>query len=233
MEHDTNETPGATRLQRRLPGRDRAEHILAEATRFFAELGLEGRTRDLAQRLGVTQALLYRYFPTKAALIDKVYEREFGGRWEPTWDTLLDDRSKPTAERLTGFYRAYLEGMSGTRIRLFVHAGLQGGELARHYAPILTDRIVRPVISALRADAGLPDLDTRPMTQGERDLALGLHGSILFLMIRKHVFGRPMPDDLRELVAMQIRVFVAGAPAELERQLHETPGEPVPLREAC
>ena len=52
-----------------------------------------GQTRELAQRLGVTQPLIYRYFPTKQDLIDRVYEEVFVGRWRPEWTDLI--RTKP------------------------------------------------------------------------------------------------------------------------------------------
>ena len=51
-----------------MPPGEREAQIVAEAVRFFAETGFEGQTRELAARLGITQPLLYRYFPTKEAL---------------------------------------------------------------------------------------------------------------------------------------------------------------------
>jgi AcrR family transcriptional regulator len=48
----------------RLPRDTREQLIVKEAVRFFAEFGFGGRTRELARRLGVTQPLLYRYFPS-------------------------------------------------------------------------------------------------------------------------------------------------------------------------
>ncbi len=59
--------------QRLSPG-EREQQILDEAISFFAEVGLSGQTRELAQRLGVTQPLIYRYFPTKQDLIERVFE---------------------------------------------------------------------------------------------------------------------------------------------------------------
>ena len=49
----------------RLSGAEREKHIAQEAVRFFAEVGFGGDTRELAKRLGVTQSLLYKYFPSK------------------------------------------------------------------------------------------------------------------------------------------------------------------------
>src|SRR6185437_10919962 len=59
--------------QRRLSPDDRRKEFVAKAAEFFSEEGFAGGTRDLARRLGVTQPLLYRYFPSKDDLIKEVY----------------------------------------------------------------------------------------------------------------------------------------------------------------
>ena len=67
----------------RLPRAERERHILDEAVRFFAEVGFGGDTRELAKRAQVTHALLFRYFPSKDALIERVYREVYLGRWNP------------------------------------------------------------------------------------------------------------------------------------------------------
>lgn len=80
----TKKTPApAPVAARRLSGVEREKHIAQEAVRYFAEVGFVGDTRELAQRLGVTQSLLYKYFPSKEALINRVYEEVYLGRWNP------------------------------------------------------------------------------------------------------------------------------------------------------
>jgi AcrR family transcriptional regulator len=59
--------------QKRLAPDDRRREFVAKATEFFSEEGFGGGTRALAHRLGVTQPLLYRYFPSKDDLIKEVY----------------------------------------------------------------------------------------------------------------------------------------------------------------
>ena len=92
---------------KRLSGAEREKHIVSEAVRFFAEVGFGGDTRELAQRLGVTQSLLYKYFPNKEALINRVYEEVYLGRWNPFWESMIRDRSIPLQERLTRLYIEY------------------------------------------------------------------------------------------------------------------------------
>ena len=96
----------AAKRQRLAPDA-RQQLILEGAIEYFAEFGFEGGTRELAKHLQISQALLFRYFPTKASLIDRVYEVVFLNRWNPSWEHLLIDRTRPLAERLTQFYKDY------------------------------------------------------------------------------------------------------------------------------
>ena len=47
----------------------RRQQILEAAISYFAEAGFAGQTRELSKRIGVTQSLLYRYYPSKQDLI--------------------------------------------------------------------------------------------------------------------------------------------------------------------
>lgn len=53
----------------RLPAKDRKALILTNARAIFAQNGYEAaRTQDIAKRSGVSEALMYRHFPSKVAL---------------------------------------------------------------------------------------------------------------------------------------------------------------------
>ena len=69
--------------QKRLSPDHRRREFVAKATEFFSEQGFGGGTRDLARRLGVTQPLLYRYFPSKDDLIREVIARSIWSRSTP------------------------------------------------------------------------------------------------------------------------------------------------------
>src|SRR5437016_3491322 len=73
----------------RLNPHERERQIVQGAVNFFAEVGFSGQTRELAKRLGITQGLLYRYFPSKEALLDRVYQEVFEAKWNPEWDEWL------------------------------------------------------------------------------------------------------------------------------------------------
>src|SRR5450830_1619911 len=68
-------------VARRLAPEEREQQILSKAIRYFAAHGFSASTRDLAREIGVTQPLLYRYFPNKQALVDRVFEEVYLARW--------------------------------------------------------------------------------------------------------------------------------------------------------
>src|ERR687891_1948274 len=87
-------SPEAAPGRRRLPRGEREERIIEAAAALFADVGFEAPTRALAGRLGVTQALLYRYFPSKQHLIERVLKHTFGRLQARTADPGLRDRRR-------------------------------------------------------------------------------------------------------------------------------------------
>ena len=88
---------------------DREKLIVSEAARFFAECGFEGKTRELAKRMGVSHAVIYKHFESKDALIERVYDHVYVKRWNPEWELLILDRSLSLQDRMTQFYIAYAD----------------------------------------------------------------------------------------------------------------------------
>src|ERR1700740_2355502 len=110
--------------QRRVFPAKRRPELRAKATEFFSEEGFGGGTRDLARRLGVTQPLLYRYFPSKDDLIREVYRTVYLEPLDASWESLLTDRARPLRDRLQEFYRSYT-GVIFTRkwLRIYLYSG--------------------------------------------------------------------------------------------------------------
>jgi AcrR family transcriptional regulator len=71
------ERPSPPAQRRRPTGKARREQILREATKCFAENGFRGTTtRSLAERVGISEAALYRYFPSKESLYRSIVDRK-------------------------------------------------------------------------------------------------------------------------------------------------------------
>src|SRR5688572_26597414 len=118
-------TGTASKRSRLLPD-EREKQIVLEAIRFFAEVGFDGQTRELARRLGITQPLLYRYFPTKQDLVDRVYKEIYLNRWNPEWQDWIEDRRQPVAARLKRFYAEYYPAIvNHDWMRIFFQAGMR------------------------------------------------------------------------------------------------------------
>src|ERR1700716_2597053 len=92
--------------QKRLSPDNRRREFVAKATEFFSEQGFGGGTRDLARRLGVTQPLLYRYFPSKDDLIREVYRTVYLEPLDSGWEKLLTDPPRPIRDRPPEFQNA-------------------------------------------------------------------------------------------------------------------------------
>ena len=205
-------TAETDKIRRRLPRNERERLIVDEAIRFFAEVGFEGQTRALAQRLGVTQPLLYRYFPDKESLIERVYQEVFEGGWDPQWEVALADRSRPLAERLAQLYRSYtLENFTYERVRLFMFAGLKDRAIASRYLAFLREHLFVPLAREVRAAAGL-DAAVQP-SEMEIEAAAGLHGAIGYVGLRRWVYQTSVEIDVNGAVTALIEAFIAGAPA--------------------
>lgn len=215
----------------RLPRGERERRIVEAAAALFAEEGFGATTRRLAERLGVTQALLYRYFRSKERLIERVFEATFEGLADRARPETLEADGRPLEARLADFYGAYLAGSTPASTRLFMRASMDGLELARRYAGPLTACVLAPVTAALRREAGLPDFEDRPMMHGERELAMVVHGGVAFLQIRRHVYGMPIQEDLRRLIALQMRVTLPGALQEILRLHDSSSGDPARVRQ--
>lgn len=196
------------RKRTRLDPGERSGQILRGAIAFFAERGFGGQTRELAQQLGISQGLLYRYFPTKESLIERIYEELFVKRFKPEWDALLTDRSVPLLTRLTDFYRDYSEMLHDDEWgRIYLYSGLGGSTIARRFATHVTQSIFARVIDELRHDCGGPGVAVKPMSEPEAELMWGLHGSIFYIGIRKSVYRVEPPRDIAGTVRRMVENF--------------------------
>lgn len=188
--------------------------IVDRAILFFADHGLHGNTRDLARSIGVSQPLLYHYFPSKDALIARVVERLYDDRWKPEWRDGLRSGDVPLQDRLETFYLDY----SGTILtrewtRILFFASLAGMDIYKRHQTIVRDRALRPIARELRREAGL----ARPDAPAAADLELAarLHGAIFQHAVRRWVFDMPAPRNPTAALREEIAFFLQAARALL------------------
>jgi AcrR family transcriptional regulator len=197
--------------RRRLPPAERERQILDGAIRYFAEVGFEGQTRELARRLGITQPLLFRYFPTKDDLIDRVYEEVYLSRWKDDWPEGLKDRSIPLEERLVRYYEDYAATIFNYEwVRIFMFSGLKGEPINRRYLEIVREKILCTICSELRHDLDLPNTSDVPVGKDEIDLFWSLQGSIFYVGVREWAYQEPAPGELSDYICRTVRTFLGG-----------------------
>jgi AcrR family transcriptional regulator len=214
-------------LRRRLPRAERERHIVEEAVRFFAEVGFGGDTRELAKRAHVTHALLFRYFPSKEALIERVYREVYLGRWNPAWEQVILDRSQPLRERLVRFYLLYARTiLSYEFVRLLMFSGLRGSSMTRRWFARVAQRIVKPICREIRLAHGLPGFDRVPPTTTEIELVWGVNSRIFYFGVRKYIYGMPVPRDLEQLIKAEVHTFFDGVGRTLENLVMPRPPAP-------
>jgi AcrR family transcriptional regulator len=175
--------------RKRLSSIERERQILDGAIRFFSERGLDGQLRDLAKRLGITHTLLYHYFPTKQALIDRVYREMFEGLWKPEWEQLLDDPTLDAPTKFTRFYVAYAQVvLERDFVRILVFSGLSDRSIPDRFFGILRERLFPRLIRETRRHCGVTSR-ARPKVR-ELEQLMGLHGGVFYIGVRRWIYGQ-------------------------------------------
>lgn len=190
----------------------RKKLIVEEAIKYFAEVGFDAGTRPLAVRLGITQPLIFRYFPNKDDLVQAVYNEVFLSRWRIEWERLLEDRSRPLRARLIEFYTAYTEIIFNSKwMRIFLFAGLRGLDLNRWYINFAEERIHRRVCREIRAEKGLKQ--SGPITAEELEVYWTFHGGIFYYGVRRYAYGVPVHLDLPSYIEANVDALLNTVPA--------------------
>ena len=198
--------------RKRMSVLDRERHIVDGAIQFFARHGFDAQMRDLAKSIGVTHALLYHYFPTKQALVDRVYLEVFEGRWKPEWEQWLDDDHLSTEDKFTLFYIDYAETvLTHDFVRILIFSGLTDQTITNRFFDLLRERLFPRLIRETRR---YRDFKSRAQASVmERELLMGWHGSIFYSGLRRWVYsqavheGNPPAYD-RVVIRNQVRSYL-------------------------
>ena len=191
----------------RLPHAERKAQILQTASRFFAEYGLTAQTRRLAEECGVSQRLLYRFFPTKEDLLAEVYRAEILGQFKAVWFVELQDRTKPIDQRLRVFYKDYLETvLTRNWLRLFMYASLADASMAPDYIAGIITQLLEVIVreTAVETGVALDDADDVEL----HEIGWALHGSLSHFAIRRHLYHASTDMPVDRVVAMHVCMFV-------------------------
>jgi AcrR family transcriptional regulator len=180
--------------RRRMGVVERERQILDGAIQFFAEHGFGGQLRDLGKSIGVTHALLYHYFPTKQALVDRVYLEVFEGRWRAEWDALLDDPDMLVEDKLTAFYWEYVTiTLSREFVRILVFSGLTDHTITDRFFALLRTRLFPRLIRETRRFRGV--VSRAKPSEREMELLMGLHGGFFYITMRRWIYAQDVYSE--------------------------------------
>ena len=120
-------------MKRRLSANGRREEILHGAMGLFAEKGFRGtKTREIARSLGISEALMFKYFPTKEALYRAIIQKRTDGSEEMIFPKeairAKDDRQ---VFRSIASYLISKNTEDPTFMRLIQYSALEGHDLSR------------------------------------------------------------------------------------------------------
>lgn len=118
----------------RLPASDRRRQLLDTALDLFSRKGFEGATtKEIAASAGVTEAIIFRHFPTKQALytavLDDYHARGGFAECMAEWQAFMDRNDdeglvRSMVERMIESYRK-----DERKHRILMFAALEGHEL--------------------------------------------------------------------------------------------------------
>ncbi len=204
----------------RLPHAERKAQILEIASDFFADYGLTAQTRRLAEECGISQRLLYRFFPTKEDLVAEVYRKEIVGAFKAVWFVELQDRSRSMEDRLSHFYEDYTEQtLTRKWLRLFMYASLSESSMAPDYISSIITQLLEVIMSETAAECGVELPDDRDVI---REMGWTLHGAISHYAIRRHLYHASQAVPLKRVVKIQVRLFLNGFADMVQSAAEET-----------
>jgi AcrR family transcriptional regulator len=207
---------------KRMPADARKAVILREAGGFFARNGFAASTRDLADQIGVRQALLYKYYPSKEALIEAVFDRILNERTTGGGGRLNADQSTSLTDRILRFYETMAALADGSGTRLASRAALEDLPVTARLAAFLARNLFMPVLDELRTVEGLPSLANRTLMRGEFEI-MAFHAGAMFANLRRGLDNLPAPEDTEAFMRLYVSTFIAGARHAM-RELHSGAG---------
>ena len=149
----------------RLDSDERRKAIVAAAVPLFARKGFAGTTtKELAEAAGISEALLFRHFPSKKQLYSEILR--LGCEGDPALECLAAlQPSTATLVRMTHFMVRYFLLGGGvdreeldTRLRLVLHSFLEDGEYARELFDTIFERVYPLFAASIEAAAAAGDL---------------------------------------------------------------------------
>lgn len=204
-------------ITKRLTGQRRRRQILREAMECFAECGFSGTTtRALAERVGISEAALYRYFPSKESLYTAIIDEKMAAA-----DVI--EILRPAAARRDD--RAFFGELAReifarveadpAFLRILLFTALEGHALAEPFFITRVQRLREFVTEYVRGrihDGAFREID--PVIAGRAFLGMIFdHLNVRLVFRQTNVYAQP----LEEVAETFVSIFLGGVLADTER----------------
>ena len=197
-----------------MPASDRRTQLLQSALNAFSAKGFNGATtKEIAAAAGVTEAVIFRHFPTKQALYQAVLESEIGCPKFQQWLAVAQDCMERDDDE--GLFRAiasaiiesYSDDARLERVLLF--AALEGNEqgLAHYRSTSIPIYELLRVYIVKRQRAGAL-ADVHPAT-----ILSAIAGMAQRYAVFTHLFGFTSEVSKEEAVSTYTRILMNGIQA--------------------
>ncbi|MEO5955863.1 MAG: TetR/AcrR family transcriptional regulator [Nitrospiraceae bacterium] len=187
--------------------RERQAGLIAAAASLFAAKGFNGTTtKEIAKAAGVSEALVFKYFPTKQALYAAILAEKI------TVNELLEAVEEAANKRddhrvftMIASFRIR-PGVDSTLLRLLLFSALEGHELSdmffgKHHK-VFYDHLAAYIRTRIDDGAFRP-LD--PLLTARAFIGMVVHHRLLH-----EIFGVPMHQSHEDTVATYVDLFLTG-----------------------
>ncbi|MCO5316764.1 MAG: TetR/AcrR family transcriptional regulator [Solirubrobacterales bacterium] len=177
-------------------GRETRTKILGAAREVFAEDGyVDARMVDIAERAGVSNGGLYRYFTSKEAVFSELIADLHENLYEASGRTRHSFADDPLAA-LTDANRGYIEAYFESRdvMRAFIEAAGVDPELRRIWWD-MRDRHVDRFVKALESGHGITEVDGVPAATVAESMACMVEQCCYVWFAHEEMGGRKISID--------------------------------------
>lgn len=191
----------------RTSSQERQASLIAAAASLFAAKGFKGTTtKEIAKATGVSEALLFKYFPTKRALYAAILAEKV--QYSGLREAVEEAAKKQDDERLFTLLAGYRirQGADPTLLRLLLFSALEGHEMSemffrqqyRVFYDLLAGYIRRRI-----DDGAFRPVD--PLLAARAFFGVIVHHRLLH-----DIFGLPMHRTHEDTVSEYVSIFLGG-----------------------
>ncbi|MDZ4394457.1 TetR/AcrR family transcriptional regulator [Cypionkella sp.] len=211
------------RSKKYLEGPERERQILEAAIAYVSRRGLAFSTREMAEELGISQPLLYRYFANKDELLQRIFDEVYLKNWDPRWNIDLADRSVPMRDRLVRYLRAYTATILDEHwIRIFIASALDDPQISKRYLGMLHETTFPLIFKEIAAEANACIPEDAEFSEIAREIIWGFHSSFFYLGVRKFIYRGELPKDIDAVICARVDVLLNGLCASLPNLSYST-----------